>query len=449
MRPALRSRYNAGQRPMDRILVISYFANVDSLAPSHHIDDRLAHMADRSDVVLLSSPCGERSSHASVHARVPSPAPSGIRYETRHILRRLCQGETSRKLLSALVLIPLLPLYLLEKIILKLDSTWSWFLTASVAATVLAARHRPRAIYSTGGPVCAHLAAMIASRATGVPYVAEFQDSVVNRFAAPGWLERRFMEWVEKKVFHTAERVVFLTRKAAENAEARHGRGKAACIYAGGEPLPGARAKRERGPALRVAHFGSLGGSRNLDCFLDALEGLVQERPGAGEKIAVELYGHSDRRVQRRIEESAARGAAVFAKGKVKRTASLGLMGEADLLLLIQNADVVASESIPSKTYEYLLSGRPVLALTYRNPELRAMLEEYGHTVCEADDRGAVRAALDSALARWEKGALETGQAKSRYTVKAAVQELFALLPGPGRAREVEARPRPAGNARP
>lgn len=430
---------------MDKVLVISYFSKVDTLAPSHHIDDRLPYLSEKADVVLLSSSCGSRNEDVFAHTRIPSPAPSGIRYELRHFLKRRCRTKLTRKFWEALVLVPVLPLYLLEKIILKLDSTWSWFLTASVTAWVLAIKHRPKAIYSTGGPVCAHLAAIITSRLTGIPYVAEFQDSVVNKHAAPGWLERLLMKWVEGIVFRTADKVVFLTGKAAQSAEARHGKGKAVHIYAGGEPFPKRPAAHENGPVLRFSHFGSLGGSRNLDCFLDALEELLDESPELKDKIVLELYGHSDRKVLKRIEESSHRGA-VHAKGKIKRSDSLGLMTSTDVLLLIQNADVVASESIPSKTYEYLHAGRPILALVYRNPELKAMLEEYGHIVCEADDRQAVKKALRKFVSLWEKKYLEPSLMDSRYTVEAAVSKLFNLWSMAGVVKKGKVKPRPAGN---
>lgn len=430
---------------MDKILVISYFSNIDPLAASHHIDDRLEYFTKRADVVLVSSPCGARNKAVFAHTRVPSPAPSGIRYETRHLLKRRCKTKLCRKAWETLFLVPLLPFYLLEKIILRLDSTWSWFLTASIAAWVLCLKHKPKAIYSTGGPVSAHLAAMFASRLTGIPYVAEFQDPLVHKYAAPGRLERLFMENVERFVFRTAKKVVFLTKKAAENAALRHGAGKAVSVYAGGVPVTKTGEALKAGPALKIAHFGSLGGSRNLECLLDALEGLVDEFPRFKDRIVLELYGHSDRKVQKRIEDSRCRGT-VREKGKVKRCDSLGQMASADVLLLIQNTDDVSFETIPSKTYEYLHARRPILALVYRNQELKAMLEEYGHIVCEAEDRKAVKKGLQRYVSLWEKGALQPVSLESRYTVKAAVSKLFALFPPAGAAKEVKAKPRPAGD---
>ena len=45
----------------DSWLIISYFANIDAMAPSHHIDDRLPFFKKKGIIVhLLSSPCGLR-----------------------------------------------------------------------------------------------------------------------------------------------------------------------------------------------------------------------------------------------------------------------------------------------------------------------------------------------------------------------------------------------------
>ena len=83
-------------------------------------------------------------------------------------------------------------------------------------------------------------------------------------------------------------------------------------------------------------------------------------------------------------------------------------MRKSDVLLLVQNTSDFSTETIPSKTYEYLQSGRPILGLVYRNPELAGMLKGLGHTVAEAADAGSVRGAVSEIHLRWEAGRLET-----------------------------------------
>src|SRR5437762_9651889 len=135
-----------------RWLVLSYFANVDGMACSAHVDDRLAELRRRGiEVVLLSSVCGQPHDRAEKNTfRIASVAPSGVRFELRHWVRR--HGNRRwLKWLSLLLFLPLLPFYLLEKILVPLDSQWSWFLTAAPAGWLLARKHQSQLIYSSGG----------------------------------------------------------------------------------------------------------------------------------------------------------------------------------------------------------------------------------------------------------------------------------------------------------
>jgi hypothetical protein len=99
----------------------------------------------------------------------------------------------------------------------------------------------------------------------------------------------------------------------------------------------------------------------------------------------------------------------------------------ADLLLLIQNTDDVSFETIPSKVYEYLHTGRPILALVYRNPELQNMLEELGHIVVQSDDEADIKRGLETYIDQWTKNQSPCREQKSPYTVERAVNELISL----------------------
>lgn len=408
-----------------RWLIISYFANIDAMAPSHHIDDRLVFFRQKGvDVHLLSSPCGARC-HSLPHTRIFSPAPSGIRYEVRHFLRRKTRTKTRFKFWEILLLLPVFPLYFLEKAFLRLDSTWSWFLTASIPAVILSIKNRPDIIYSTGGPVSAHLAAMVASFFTGIPYIAEFQDPLVHQYAAPGRFERRFIKKVERLIFRTAHAAVFLTQRAAENAHDRNGEStKSFAVYAGAVP-PGNDTLYSREEAFNIAHFGSLGGSRNLDYFFKAAASLFRERPGLSQYFRLHLFGNNSRDVSKKIEQFPFKEA-LCVQGKVKRRQAVEQMYKADVLLLIQNTDDVSFETIPSKVYEYLHTGRPILALAYRNPELQSMLEEMGHIVVQADEEEAIKRGLEKYLEKWSRNELPSSPLKSPYTVERAVEKLIS-----------------------
>ncbi len=77
--------------------------------------------------------------------------------------------------------------------------------------------------------------------------------------------------------------------------------------------------------------------------------------------------------------------------GSLERGAALALQREADALLLV--AQPTRSQLLNIKLFEYLASGRPILALA-AGTEAGRVAAELGCTVVAADDPGAISAAL-------------------------------------------------------
>jgi glycosyltransferase involved in cell wall biosynthesis len=267
---------------------------------------------------------------------------------------------------------------------------------------------------------------MIASFVTKIPHIAEFQDPLVHQYAAPGRLERHFIKGIERLIFKTAYAVVFLTQQAAKNASERNNNSKKTfAIYAGAVPRENMTPYSHE-EAFNIAHFGSIGGSRNLDYIFKALVLLVCESPNLPNYFRLHLYGNNSRNVSKKIEQFPYREI-LNVRGKVQRQEAVDFMYKADVLLLIQNTDDVSFETIPSKVYEYLHTGRPVLALVYRNDELRSMLEGMGHIVVQADDELAIKRGLEAYIDRWKQNQLQSSPLKSPYTGEPAVDELISL----------------------
>lgn len=404
-----------------RWLIISYFSRIDGMACAQHIDDRMPFLKQKGITpVLLTGICGSRWPDLA-QGRVPSLAPSGLRFELRHLRR--C-GRALRRVVPLLQL-PLLPFYLLEKLLIDLDSQWSWFPLAIPAGVLLCRRFRPEVIYATGGAPSAHLAAAWISRICGVPWIAEFQDPLVH----DDWLRTpralRVYGWLERLVCREASSVVFLTEAARLNASRRTGLGGRGCtIYPGADPASMPVSAYRRGAQCHFAHFGSFGGSRNLHVFLKGLKGALDADPTLVPLLRLDLYGTCDG-LSRRLVEHFPYPGVITDFGRVPRRESLVAMTNCDLLLLIQNTAEFSSETIPSKSYEYLLAGRPVLGLVFRNPELAGMLSARGDLAVAADDPAQVQAGIAELAARWREGGGSEVAAPSPYTVSSAVDKLL------------------------
>lgn len=411
-----------------RWLILSYFSRIDGMACAQHIDDRIANLRARGiEPLMLTGVCGQHWSDL-VHQRAISVSPSGLRFELRHLKKR---GGMTR-LWAGLLNLLILPLYLIEKLVIDLDSQWSWFPLAIRQGHRICNRYRPQLIYSTGGPASAHLAAAMIAGRHKIPWVAEFQDPLVHG----DWLRSRralkVFTWLERLVCSRADAVIFLTDKARESAHKRTELGpRGWTVYPGADPAAMPDAAYVREDVCTFAHFGSLGGSRNLKVFLEGLRLLLAERPELATAVRLDLYGSCDPLSRRFMDEFPLRGI-VRDHGRVPRQESLLAMKRCGVLLLIQNTEEFSAETIPSKTYEYLHVGRPILGLVHHNPELGQMLAALGHRAVAADSPEAVKEAISGCYDRWKNDVALSQPAASPYTVAAAVAGIVSIAAAAG-----------------
>jgi hypothetical protein len=409
-------------------LILSYRSNIDGSACAQHIDDRLPFFdAQGITPVLLTGPVGKRSVRW-LHFRCPSIAPSGIRFELRHFLQKRLRKRWQFKLVETLLLLPVLPFYLLEKIIINIESEWSWFFLASIRGYFLCRRYRPEAIYSTGGSASAHIAGSMLRRVTAVPWLAETQDPLVHD---QGWRRGKRVlagyKWLERHICRNADSFIFLTRAARDNMAARTampGCGKV--IYPGAAPDVFKGGLYKKGEHCHFAHFGTLNGTRNLMVFLQALRLLIDEGRVEPDIVRVDVYGTIDAGTEKTICDLKL-DSLVTDHGFIPRKEALLAMQKTDCLVLVQNTIFFSTETIPSKVYEYLLSGRPTLGLIYENEELHAMLVESGNFPVPAVDVEAVAGGVEKIIELFGSNQLASWLKYDDLTVAKAVDELIAL----------------------
>jgi hypothetical protein len=411
--------------PGNHWLILSYFSNIDGKASSQHLDDRLPYLQSLGKrPVLLSSLCGERRLDVP-HFRVPSVAPSGIRFELRYLKRR----NRTLKMTLLPALFAVLPFYFLEKIVINLESEWSWFPLAFLRGIHLCGKYHPELIYSTGGPASAHLAAGMAAHFRKIPWIAELQDPLVFKDWSRSRTALKINSSLERFILQRASAVVFLCEGAKERAVERTGidPSKARVIYPGASSALDPRVRYSRGQFCRFAHFGSLGGSRNVESFLEALQIVFSKNPDLVKTVRFDLYGTMDT-LSRNLIADFKYPEVITDYGKIPRRDALCAMQRSDVLVLIQNRDDLSYETIPSKVYEYFQMKRPVLGLVYRNSHLKRMLEDNGHFAAEADTVPEIAEHIIAIENSWRSGDfISSESASSPYTVQDAVEQLLAL----------------------
>ena len=411
-------------------LILSHCFNMDGRAASQIITDKLPYLLAKGIVpVVLSAPTGDKDERFP-HFQIFSIAPSGLLFELRYIIKKNISRPVLGESLKAILTLVCFPFYILEKIFIRLESQWSWFISASIRGYFLVRRYRPKIIYSTGGTASAHLAGYLASRYASVPWVAEFQDPLVH----DDWLGNRreylYASWLEKLVCKNASAVIFLTESAKENSRKRTELGdKGHTIYPGSSQEIFPKVTYRKKSTFHFAHFGSLAGSRNLEIFSRALYLLIEKEPRFRNILRVDLYGNCDGRTHHLAEHYKYRDAIVL-HGNAPRKKSLSLMAESGCLLLIQNTRAFSSETIPSKVYEYFFTNRPILGLVHENPELERMLLTQGHWVARADDVEDVLKSMNSIITEFHINRKEKNFPEPLWTIDKAVNRLITIIEG-------------------
>jgi hypothetical protein len=78
-------------------------------------------------------------------------------------------------------------------------------------------------------------------------------------------------------------------------------------------------------------------------------------------------------------------------------------MQSADVLILLHGDNEWCAEYIPSKLYDYLWVGRPILGITHRNPQLDQMLLDRSAYLSPQSDVEAVELAVERVWLDWNK----------------------------------------------
>ena len=413
---------------MANILVISYYINSDGVACSHHIDDRIAELIKLGHSVIICSACFVPLLNSVRHLRFSSLSPGGFRFETRQRLKDTKLSLWHRLILRMFLILNQIP-YAFERLAFRRDVTWSWAKPASRGIIRKCERKDIDLIYSTGGPAVAHLVALLVTRSNNIPWIAELQDPLIHSYCSKSKGELNKLIELEKNILSKSIKTFFLTKNAAKAAENRTQiRGKAFSIYSGAPEVQSANVAplKKVHPRLILGHFGSLGGIRNLASFISAMKIAIKERPEIETDLQINLYGNlaNDDRV--RINKVNLNKNFVES-GTCSREKALTRMMECTALFLIQGEHDISIETIPSKTYEYLNTGKFIFALVHQNKEINHIVSSAGGMVAEVSNLEEISIRLLDLHKIWKKDFCLPSTSRNNYLVKESVAKMLSI----------------------
>ncbi len=401
-------------------LVLSHAYNQDGSAASITITDKIpALLRAGISVTVISARTGEYDSRVN-HIQCLPFGPSGLRFDLRHVIARRWGRGLRYRVLTLLASLLLFPLIVVERVLFGLSNHASWTVSAVFHGLRAIRDQRPTVIYSSGGPASAHHAAAILKRRTGIPWIAEIHDPMVERTSPEDDGTRRqptrngrYLERIEQLICHHSDLAWWFTEAALSCARSRH----PALSDRGTVILPGCLPpnvdtsvdRHEYTERLTLCHFGSLSNERSLAPLVRAMLSMSATRSEIVSDLDIVLFGTSKDELTTSILMSSPQSkVAIKHRGRVSRTDALTAMCRADALLLIHSDGELGPETIPSKVYEYFWIRRPVFAVTNRNQFLDDMVRRFEGFVCSEHDEASIIHALRECHQRWKSQTLDS-----------------------------------------
>ncbi len=324
---------------------------------------------------------------------------------------------------------------------MALPDRWvSWWAGAVFSGLRMIRKEKPRVIFTTYPIATAHLVGLTLHRLTGIPWVADFRDSMFDDESTLPRQKKSVFEWIERKTVENCAAGIFTTPGAVELYKRRYPHisdrkwhlipnGYNEEIFHDVEREQSTKRNDVNIPLVLI-HSGVLYPSeRDPRAFFQAVAELKAEGEFSSERLCIVLRatGH-DELFSKLLKEADIEDVVKLSPGVPYREA-LSEMLQADGLLIFQASN--CNHQIPAKLYEYFRARRPIFALTDKEGDTAKTLMEAGiTTVVALNDKEAIKKELLSFIHTLEKGigAIVPEVITNQYSRRSASKKLSKLF---------------------
>ncbi len=320
------------------------------------------------------------------------------------------------------------------------DRWQSWIAGGVVSGMRIIREWAPDAIMSTYPIASAHVIGAKLQRRSGLPWIADLRDPMLQEeYPADARLRRAYAE-VEESIHRQAACVTVTTEGTADLYRERFRDRPAGFIEIVPNGFdeesfrhlkvqePGARQTPHR--KLRFLHSGLLyPKERNPSDFFAALAELQAEGVLNPEDVEFAFRGSGNEDAYNRDIERLRLGDLVRLLPSIPYSQALTEMNDADACMLLQASN--CNQQIPAKVYEYLYCRKPIFALTDPVGDTGRLLADLGITpVTPLDDKEQIKIALPRFIERLRNASTFTPELSAvlRYSRRNLTAALARVL---------------------
>lgn len=290
------------------------------------------------------------------------------------------------------------------------DSKILWLPFLIMAVRRFLRSHDMDLIFTTSPPHSAHLAGLWLKRKTGLPWVADFRDnwSAEPYEKSPTPVHLSVSRWMAHRVVRGPDHVVTVSEPITNDLALRSGRALEDCTT-----LPNGYDKSDfRGirsvPAEKftITYCGTLSPILNPNVFLRGLAEAIRIRTDLKRRLRMRFVGVDIGIDLGGIVHRYGLNDVVEYVGYVQHQESIRYLMNSDMLFLTIRGDM-GEGMITGKIFEYLASGKPILAAIPKGEAEKLILNYARGVVVPPDDEMGMTAQILRAFSLWERGDLK------------------------------------------
>ncbi|RZJ28327.1 MAG: glycosyltransferase [Flavobacterium sp.] len=231
-------------------------------------------------------------------------------------------------------------------------------------------------VITTGPPHSLHLIGMKLKQGADINWIADFRDPWTSigyqkSLRLSGFAENRHKR-LEEKVLNSADRII-VTSKSTKAEFAEITDRPIEVITNGFDDV--AIPHQQLDKKFTVAHIGSLLSERNPVILWQALSEMVKEVPGFADDFELKLIGTVSQEVLMNISNYNLSGH-TNQLGYVPHSEAIAHQRKSQVLLLIEINTAETMSIIPGKIFEYMVSGRPIIAIGPNGSDFADIIDE-------------------------------------------------------------------------
>jgi len=264
------------------------------------------------------------------------------------------------------------------------DEARGWLMRSAWATRQLIRRERPAVMVSSGPPHSVHLVAYLASRLTGVRWIADLRDPWAGPFSE-GWGETMYSQshasrWLttrlERFALPAASMIICNTREFAAVLKTRYPASVIEFVPNSVDRALLPPISTDPFPGLGIVHVGTIYGGRDLGPVLMALRAFLDRHPEA-------MHDGTRLRVAGHVDEPYA--------SVVRRQ-----IAELKLVVLAQHQDL----QVPAKLYEMVAMEARTVVLAALDSAAASEARRLGASAIDPDDIGGLIGVMEKAFDR-------------------------------------------------